>query len=274
MSTAAQTREFLTERSSDGGVDLFRRSRMGFILVDTFDTDISARSYIATLRTPQTAPVAWRVPGQSAALCSGLLQALPCPDRAPGMTPRRTIMYTPAERDGHCPPRFPVSATERLTEAVMTCLSFRLMTRDDIDELKTWYGLDTPDAKALERFLEPPSPEWIAYVMGDEKAHAWAVLKDGDMVAYIQQDDSGPNDANIAIAVKPGHFGQGIATAALTRFVKDHLSNKDRIFAHIEADNPASLRAFLKAGFRQITPGPDEDGLIAFCYKIRQQSAS
>lgn len=156
----------------------------------------------------------------------------------------------------------------------MKPLSFRIMTDNDFTELKSWYGLDTHDAKALERFLEPPSPEWIAYVTANEKAHAWAVLNDGGMVAYIHQDDNGSNDANIAIAVKPGHFGQGIATAALTRFIKDHLSGKDRIFAHIEADNPASLRAFRKAGFRQITPGPDEDGLIAFCYETRQQSAS
>ena len=71
MSTAAQTREFLTERSPDGGVDLFRRAPMGFILVDTFDTEVSAQRYVATVRTPQTGPVA-----------GGIRQAMPEPPAA------------------------------------------------------------------------------------------------------------------------------------------------------------------------------------------------
>lgn len=58
MPIATQSSSFLTEQSRHGGVDLFRRSPRGFVLVDTFDTDASARRYIDTVRVPRSTPTA------------------------------------------------------------------------------------------------------------------------------------------------------------------------------------------------------------------------
>lgn len=151
----------------------------------------------------------------------------------------------------------------------MTPITFRLMTNEDLAELQNWYRLGTPQSAQLARYLEGPTPDWIAHVTTQDDANAWSVIMDGEMVAHIQCDDWEPNEAALSLAVKPSRFGQGIATAALSQFIAEKLSTRSKITVGVEPSNEAALRLVIRLGFQQTTPEPDAEGYLVLPCALR-----
>lgn len=142
-------------------------------------------------------------------------------------------------------------------------VTLRPATRDDADRLLAWRN--DPDAVRFSSTGALVSPEehraWIASRLAREQPRLWIGVEDGRSVGQVRLDVEGSVGV-VSIAVAPEHRGRGLAAELLQRMTELTAADPDvqRLVAHVNAANAASLRAFERAGFRQ--SGRDDSGWL------------
>jgi RimJ/RimL family protein N-acetyltransferase len=102
---------------------------------------------------------------------------------------------------------------------------------------------------------------WLAASLEDTDVHLWIAEQAGVPVGQIRVDmDRGTGLVSIAVA--PEHRGRGLAAVILNAMVAEvgRSGAVRKLRAHVDPDNPASLRAFNKAGFRSLLK--HEEGFV------------
>lgn len=147
-------------------------------------------------------------------------------------------------------------------------LRTRLATETDRDRLLDWRN--DPETRAMSRSTAPVDPvthaRWLA-----------AVLRDPDRVLVIGEDPGGWHlgmvrfdlarlehglVAEASLNLAPEARGRGIAAPLLRDAERWLRPPPDRLVARVRPDNPASLRAFERAGYRLALSRPDGEGML------------
>lgn len=126
-------------------------------------------------------------------------------------------------------------------------VSLRAVSEDDLQTLYE-YQLD-PESVRMAAF---PSRDWDAHMahwhrlLADESLTAAAVLMDGAVAGdVVSWEEDGQREVGYWIG--RAYWGKGIATAALSQFLKDWHSPP--LHAHVAKHNLGSLRVLEKCGF-------------------------
>ena len=103
-------------------------------------------------------------------------------------------------------------------------------------------------------YTETAAASWIRYSMRQRPETNFAIASEAELVGGIGlglQTDVHRNTAEIGYWLGEGHWGQGIATAALRALTEYAFTELDlnRLFAYVFEWNPASTRVLEKAGY-------------------------
>ncbi|MEZ4639846.1 MAG: GNAT family N-acetyltransferase [Caldilineaceae bacterium] len=106
-----------------------------------------------------------------------------------------------------------------------------------------------PEPIALETHLA-----WFAARLQSQQTRIWIVRNQGIPVAQIRYDVTAPSIDRDRLRCAASHRGQGIGTwlLAATHDLACRTLNVTRVRGIVRQSNPASARAFEKAGFQKI----------------------
>lgn len=94
---------------------------------------------------------------------------------------------------------------------------------------------------------------WLDSSLQNPKRILYIIEVDGKSAGQVRFDiDDGGKTVEISTSVSGGFQGKGIGSSSLRaadKILFENFPDIDKIFAHIKADNPASINAFLKAGY-------------------------
>ena len=133
-----------------------------------------------------------------------------------------------------------------------------------------------------DRFPHPytldDAHEWIAFARGRDPERNFAITVDDLPVGTIGvelQDDVERCSAEVGYWLGESHWGRGIATVALSGFTRFAFEAYDleRLFAPVDASNPASRRVLEKAGYQlegRMRRSVIKDGIVGdrFMYAV------
>jgi RimJ/RimL family protein N-acetyltransferase len=100
------------------------------------------------------------------------------------------------------------------------------------------------------RELDAFMTHWKTKVLGDASVRKKAVLLDAEVAGYVT---GFTRDGERCLGYWFGRdfWGKGIATAAVTEFVRDHETTRP-LFAHTAVSNVGSIRVLEKVGFVRV----------------------
>ncbi len=101
---------------------------------------------------------------------------------------------------------------------------------------------------------------WLQDKLADPLCHFYVVEHEGTPVGQIRFDLKAVDSAAvISVSLDPSRRGEGLGTAAIRAGVARLQQDAEVAVVHafIKQTNPASLRVFHKAGFRDTRNGPD-----------------
>ncbi len=141
--------------------------------------------------------------------------------------------------------------------------SFDPLDEQGLEIYSGWFA-----ANEARHWVEPPTRRWFEYVHDTPGCHAWLVRgEDGLAIGAVQLDEQQDGFASLLVFVKPEarnqHHGRGILRALLAL---PELSRLHTLEAGVQADNVASLRCCLAAGFHVASNTPDADGFLTLVY--------
>jgi RimJ/RimL family protein N-acetyltransferase len=153
-------------------------------------------------------------------------------------------------------------------DAHAACVTLRDLEEADLPHFFE-HQLDT-EASQMAAF---PSRGWQAFlahwhdnVLGSESVRKQTVVVDGEVAGNVLSwEQEGRRVLGYWLA--RGYWGRGIASAALAEFAR--LETVRPLYAHVAAENPASIRVLEKTGFQRTSEaftGPD--GVVEFLYRL------
>jgi RimJ/RimL family protein N-acetyltransferase len=93
---------------------------------------------------------------------------------------------------------------------------------------------------------------WLAARLADPDTRLWIAEEDGEAVGHVRVDVRN-GTGTVSIGIAPAHRGRGIGSAVLEAMLveieRDSLVRRLQATAH--AENTASVRAFVRAGFQR-----------------------
>jgi RimJ/RimL family protein N-acetyltransferase len=117
------------------------------------------------------------------------------------------------------------------------------------------------------RWLGAPTQEWLDYVLTTRNSLTWMVLDGARPVGHVQVDllEDDPSQAQVSLVIAPDARRRGYARRILAALpgvpAHDHI---ERYYGFVHHDNAAS-RAMLDAcGWRQLSPAPDDQGMLEY----------
>ena len=141
-------------------------------------------------------------------------------------------------------------------------LTFHPLNTDRYRLLTTWFR--DPE---LARRIQLPTPQWLHYVTTTPGVYAWLVYHATTAVGQVQLDTTSKGTGSIGLAVNPSLRRQGYGTAVLRALLtRPEATRLHQIAADVEADNTASCRCLVKAGFVLPSDRPDDDGFLHYIY--------
>ncbi len=141
-------------------------------------------------------------------------------------------------------------------------LKFRPLDIRGYRLLTTWF--QDPE---LARRIQSPTPQWLHYVTTTPGVYAWLVYHATAAVGQVQLDTTPEGTGSIGLAVNPSLRRQGYGTAVLRALLtRPETATLHQIAADVEADNTASRRCLVKAGFVLLSDRPDDDGFLHYIY--------
>ncbi|AOX03977.1 UDP-2,4-diacetamido-2,4,6-trideoxy-beta-L-altropyranose hydrolase [Moorena producens PAL-8-15-08-1] len=155
-------------------------------------------------------------------------------------------------------------------------LRLRAVGEDDCELL--WQWANDPEVR-LRSFSSKPIPwdehvQWFNLKLKSPDCQFYMALNTQDVPIGSIRFDIEHNEATVSICINSEHRGQGygstlINLASTAIFIN---SNTTKINAYIKPDNLASIRAFLKAGFKELETVTlkDKNGVNA-TYLVKQR---
>jgi UDP-2,4-diacetamido-2,4,6-trideoxy-beta-L-altropyranose hydrolase len=102
---------------------------------------------------------------------------------------------------------------------------------------------------------------WLSARLADPSTRLWIAEQGGTPVGQVRVDMAA-GTGTVSVGIAPAHRGRGIGSAVLQAMVieieRETVARELR--AIVNADNPASIRAFERAGFHR--GGRDEPGFL------------
>ncbi len=150
----------------------------------------------------------------------------------------------------------------------MNGLRLRPVTPDDARQLFVW--ANDPDTRqqslSTDEIVWADHLHWLESKLADPRCTFYLVEQDGTPIGQVRFDreqDGGDSIAVISISLDPALRGRGLGTAAIGAAVAQLQKDAPAsvIHAYIKESNPASLRAFHKAGFRDLRGSPRQEVL-------------
>jgi len=143
-------------------------------------------------------------------------------------------------------------------------LILRAATESDSDRLLGWRN--DPDAITFSISRRPVGrtehQRWLAWRLAEPAARLWIAEQAGHPVGQVRVDVE-DGVGTVSIAVAPEHRGRGLGTAILEALNAE--AGRDgairRLRALVHPENPASLRAFTRAGY-QARQNPEHGFLV------------
>ena len=133
---------------------------------------------------------------------------------------------------------------------------FRAVNAMDVKVMYEWQC--HPDTRKYSRNPEPPSFEehqlWVERNLLSSQNQLWMLCHQEagtkeEKLGVIRISPNSEREHNeVSIYLNPAMYGQGIATRALTLLLG--IYQEQKLEAYIQPDNKASVKSFLKAGFR------------------------
>lgn len=143
-------------------------------------------------------------------------------------------------------------------------LTLRPATMEDAMILYVWRN--HPSTRAMFRQEHPVDWEthrqWLQDVLVDPNRTLLVAVREGQAIGTVRFDLDG-SDAEVSVTVSPEHRGVGVGTEILRLGTEQALLTCDRVVAHIKTSNTASVRAFQKAGYREVIRTETEVTLYA-----------
>lgn len=133
-------------------------------------------------------------------------------------------------------------------------IALRLATQDDCRRLWEWRNeRETREASSNTQLIPfEDHLRWFSRKIQAEDTRMLIIVDpDGRDVGYVRFDTYG-NEAEISVSVDQSQRGKGYGVAAI-RLASDRLLSEGRagrIVARVKTDNPASIAAFGRAGYR------------------------
>jgi RimJ/RimL family protein N-acetyltransferase len=117
-----------------------------------------------------------------------------------------------------------------------------------------WEWANDPVVRAASFDSRPiPLPDhqrWLQRKLADRSCRLFIVLDDGRPIGQVRLEQSSGTEAEIHVSLDAAARGAGRGTAAVKAACDIAAgAGVTRVVAHVKPDNPASLRAFEKAGF-------------------------
>jgi RimJ/RimL family protein N-acetyltransferase len=143
--------------------------------------------------------------------------------------------------------------------AARTHVAFRPAAPGDCEML--WHWRNEPaareasfDTRAIA--LEEHRP-WFERLLADATRRLWIVTADGEPAGYVRVDRRDERGV-VSVGLAPEWRGRGVGSAALAAIGARARAELgvDRLVAEIKRDNPGSLGAFRRAGFRLLEETP------------------
>lgn len=140
-----------------------------------------------------------------------------------------------------------------MTSPAMT-IRLRLANQGDCENVYAWRNHPDTRKAALDKsaFSLESHRKWFAGILNDTKRFLLIAESETGAVGVAVIDASSEH-AWISVYLKPGLYGQGLGTSLLleaTRWMRANHPETCELYAHIVTDNPASIRAFEKAGYQ------------------------
>lgn len=154
----------------------------------------------------------------------------------------------------------------KLAEFFMRELDKKIKLRDiNKSDCKFLYGWrNHPIARAASIITEEIPYEdhvkWFEGSMKNPKRKIYIAIDDeGNRIGQIRFDEE-DSDAIVSVTVDPEKYGKGIGTKIIEEGTKKYLCEHPtkKIKAEVKKDNPASVRAFEKAGYKLAKKGQDD----------------
>ncbi len=147
-------------------------------------------------------------------------------------------------------------------DRVISCLlaePLRLRPVCHRDRRLIWEWANDPEVRQASLSTEPipwtDHVAWFDHQLASDAGPFWLAVDETETpVGHIRFDLSASKDANVHIAMGHGHRGRGhgplLLSLATERLFHQHRA--DRVHAYIKPENSASLKAFHRAGYRQV----------------------
>jgi UDP-2,4-diacetamido-2,4,6-trideoxy-beta-L-altropyranose hydrolase len=134
-------------------------------------------------------------------------------------------------------------------------VTLRRVRSDDAELIREWRNDD--DAVRFSVNGRRVSPDeharWFAEQVQNSERLFWIAEEHGNPVGQVRVDVR-EREGTVSIVVAPGQRGRGIGTSILRALHSEmaHHPDVDTLVALTHQDNAASLRAFERAGFRDL----------------------
>ena len=107
---------------------------------------------------------------------------------------------------------------------------------------------------------------WHTKIIGDPTARKRTIVVDGIVVGNVGSWDAG-GSRFVGYWIGREYWGRGIATAALSEFLREELTRP--LCAYVAAENRGSSRVLEKCGFRQVVGAqPGADGVEEYLFQL------
>lgn len=142
-------------------------------------------------------------------------------------------------------------------------LEFRTIDHGDLPLLQYWF-----EDEEWSRWLGfTPTGDWLNFVSREPNRHTWVILERDEVVGMADIETEN-GIAHILVIVAPDRQNRGYGTQiALVLPGRPEFAAILSFHAGIHYKNVASLRCFLKAGFKPESDVPDDDGFLNLFYR-------
>jgi len=125
------------------------------------------------------------------------------------------------------------------------------------DSLLIWQWRNDEVTRKMSRLIEKVSwddhERWLATSLANSQRILWFVQDQDLNIGVVRFDLSGKETAEISVNLNPEHrrkgYGSMVIGQASNMFLEEYSDQVQKISASIRRENPASMRAFLKAGY-------------------------
>jgi RimJ/RimL family protein N-acetyltransferase len=140
-------------------------------------------------------------------------------------------------------------------------MQFKPFTRDDINELKSWFTKPNPENRFIYAYVDPKEKPWFELIETSTDRFGYMVYQDSQLIGFLDIEIDG-DVASIALGIKPALRGQGYGKTLIVEMMSlPELQNIKKLKAGVELENLACQKVLIANGFTKVG---EDDGIIEF----------